>query len=112
MFRLLPIRGGPAAPVAWKKARRRRSRRSQPKGLKCGLHRQRMDPVEESSRKYRQLRRLGGGGMAEVFSAEMVCQTGYSKMVAVKRVLPHLVSNRRFIHMFLDEARLGLLLNQ
>ncbi len=65
----------------------------------------------QSIKKYRELRRLGGGGMAEVFSAEMLCQQGYSKMVAVKRVLPRLAKNRRFIHMFLDEARLGLLLS-
>jgi len=67
--------------------------------------------VEENSKKYRVLRRIGEGGMAEVFIAEMLCQPGYSKRVAVKRVLPHLALNKRFIRMFLDEARLGLLLN-
>ena len=49
--------------------------------------------------------------MAEVFDAEMLSQPGYSKHVAIKRVLPHLAQNRMFIRMFLDEARLGLLLN-
>ena len=49
--------------------------------------------------------------MAEVFVAELLCQPGYSKRVAVKRVLPHLTRNHRFMRMFLDEARIGLLLN-
>ena len=49
--------------------------------------------------------------MAEVFAAEMLSQPGYVKRVAIKRVLPHLSRNRVFIQMFLDEARLGLLLN-
>lgn len=49
--------------------------------------------------------------MAEVFIAEMLCQPGYTKRVAVKRVLPHLARNQRFLRMFLDEARIGLLLN-
>ena len=61
--------------------------------------------------KYTVLERLGEGGMAEVFLAEMLCQPGYSKRVAVKRVLPRLVRNTHFMRMFLDEARLGLLLN-
>jgi len=65
------------------------------------------DPVH----KYRVLRRIGEGGMAEVFISEMLCQPGYTKRVAVKRVLPHLVRNQRFLRMFLDEARIGLLLN-
>ncbi|MCA9666877.1 MAG: serine/threonine protein kinase [Myxococcales bacterium] len=67
--------------------------------------------MQQSDKKYRVLRRIGEGGMAEVYSAEMQCQPGYSKRVAVKRVLPHLARNRRFMTMFLDEARLGLLLS-
>jgi serine/threonine-protein kinase len=65
------------------------------------------DPVH----KYRVLRCIGQGGMAEVFTADMLCQPGYSKRVAVKRVLPRLTRNARFMRMFLDEARIGLLLN-
>ena len=61
--------------------------------------------------KYRVLRRIGEGGMAEVFAAELLCQPGYTKRVAVKRVLPRLATNKRFMRMFLDEARIGLLLN-
>lgn len=67
--------------------------------------------TEPAAPKYRELRQIGDGGMAEVFMADMSCQTGYTKRVAVKRVLPRLARNQRFIRMFLDEARLGLLLN-
>lgn len=67
--------------------------------------------VSDSEKKYQVLRKIGEGGMAEVYIADMLCQPGYSKRVAVKRVLPKLAQNHRFIRMFLDEARLGLLLN-
>jgi serine/threonine-protein kinase len=67
--------------------------------------------VTEPIQKYQVLRRIGEGGMAEVFLAEMRCQPGYHKRVALKRVLPRLAGNERFLRMFLDEARLGLLLN-
>lgn len=67
--------------------------------------------VQDTDKKYQVLRKIGEGGMAEVYIADMLCQPGYSKRVAVKRVLPKLAQNHRFIRMFLDEARLGLLLN-
>ncbi|MCG8422817.1 MAG: protein kinase [Proteobacteria bacterium] len=67
--------------------------------------------MRETEKKYQVLRKIGEGGMAEVYIADMLCQPGYKKRVAVKRVLPKLAQNHRFIRMFLDEARLGLLLN-
>jgi serine/threonine-protein kinase len=67
--------------------------------------------VYDTDKKYQVLRKIGEGGMAEVYIADMLCQPGYNKRVAVKRVLPKLAQNHRFIRMFLDEARLGLLLN-
>jgi serine/threonine-protein kinase len=61
--------------------------------------------------KYRVLRKLESGGMAEVFQAEVESIEGFKKQVAIKRVLPHLSQNRQFIEMFLDEARLSLKFN-
>jgi serine/threonine-protein kinase len=58
--------------------------------------------------KYRVLRKLEAGGMAEVFQAEVESIEGFKKQVAIKRVLPHLSQNKQFIEMFLDEARLSL----
>ncbi len=56
---------------------------------------------------YRVTERLESGGMAEVFRGEAVSVAGFKKQVAIKRVLPHLASNEKFIRMFLDEARLS-----
>jgi serine/threonine-protein kinase len=60
--------------------------------------------------KYTVLERLGGGGQAEVFRGISESLQGYKKGVAIKRVLPHLNTNERFVAMFLDEARLSLFL--
>ncbi|MRG91127.1 serine/threonine protein kinase [Polyangium spumosum] len=57
--------------------------------------------------RYRVLDRLAAGGMAEVFLAESAGIEGFKKRVAIKKVLPHLSEKKRFIAMFLDEARLS-----
>jgi serine/threonine protein kinase len=54
------------------------------------------------------IRKLDAGGMAEVYHAEQESIEGFRKTVAVKKVLPHLVQNEKFLRMFLDEARLSL----
>ncbi len=56
---------------------------------------------------YKVTERLESGGMAEVFRGESMSVAGFKKQVAIKRVLPHLASNEKFIRMFLDEARLS-----
>jgi serine/threonine-protein kinase len=53
---------------------------------------------------YRLLRRIARGGMAEVFLAR---QTDGDRLVAIKRILPHLVTVKDFVRMFLDEAQLA-----
>ncbi|MDP3276173.1 MAG: protein kinase [Deltaproteobacteria bacterium] len=61
--------------------------------------------------RYRVIERLESGGMAEVFRGEAESLAGFKKAVAIKRVLPHLAANDKFIRMFLDEARLCARLN-
>ena len=61
--------------------------------------------------KYRVLQKLDSGGMAEVFLAEAESIEGFKKRVAIKRVLPELVSQEKALAMFLDEARLSLRFN-
>ncbi len=56
--------------------------------------------------RYRVLRRLGAGGMAEVFLAERRID-GFHKHVVVKRVLPHLASEQRFRDLLAREARIA-----
>src|SRR5450432_4065254 len=55
--------------------------------------------------RYRVIEKLASGGMAEVFRAESEGLQGFKKQVAIKRVLPHLSEKKKFISMFLDEAR-------
>ncbi len=52
--------------------------------------------------------RLDHGGMAEVFRGVAESMEGFKKNVAIKRVLPNLTKNEKFVSMFLDEARLSL----
>ncbi len=57
--------------------------------------------------RYEQLFRIAAGGMAEVHAARMLGEAGFEKVVAVKRMLPHLADDPQFVTMFLDEARLA-----
>jgi serine/threonine-protein kinase len=59
--------------------------------------------------RYEALFRIAAGGMAEVFAARIRGEGGFEKFVAVKRMLPHLVEDERFVDMFLDEARTAVL---
>lgn len=56
--------------------------------------------------KYTIERRLGGGGMAEVFSARSEGAEGFTRRVAIKRVLPGFSENASFARMFVSEAQI------
>ena len=58
--------------------------------------------------RYRITERIAAGGMAEVFRGVAESMQGFRKNVAIKRVLPALTKNKKFVAMFLDEARLSL----
>src|SRR5262245_53379948 len=45
--------------------------------------------------------------MAEVFLAKQPGMQGFEKPVVVKRILPHLTSDPKFIEMFINEARVA-----
>ena len=61
----------------------------------------------DSLGRYQILRELAMGGMAELYVARHVTQTGFEKVVAIKRVLPNLSRDEGFVRMFLNEARLA-----
>jgi serine/threonine-protein kinase len=63
--------------------------------------------VSGSSGKYRLENRLGGGGMAEVFLGTTVGIEGFSRRVAIKRVLAGFSENPAFAQMFVSEAQLS-----
>src|SRR5580692_8063269 len=57
------------------------------------------------------IRRLGAGGMAEVFLAKKRGAEGTYKVLVVKRILPTYGASRRFRAMFVEEAQLATRLN-
>ena len=71
----------------------------------------RMDDAVRRLGRFQIIGRLATGGMAEVYLALSGELPGYRTLLVVKRILPHLASNRQFIGMFLDEARLAALLD-
>jgi serine/threonine protein kinase len=50
---------------------------------------------------------LASGGMATVFLARLSGVAGFQRLVAIKRLHPHLAREPEFVEMFLDEARLA-----
>jgi serine/threonine-protein kinase len=61
--------------------------------------------------RYELIELLATGGMAHIFRARLSSAEGAAKELVIKRVLPHLVQNRDFIEMFIDEARISMPLN-
>jgi len=57
------------------------------------------------------LEKVATGGMAELFKAKRRGVQGFQKIVAIKRILSHLVDNEDFVTMFIDEAKLAAQLN-
>jgi len=53
------------------------------------------------------IKRLGSGGMADVYLARARGEAGFERQVAVKVMHPHLARNDRAVEHFLDEARLA-----
>jgi serine/threonine protein kinase len=62
--------------------------------------------AEQAYGPYSLLERIAVGGMAEVFKAKRTGVEGFEKVLAVKRILPHLSDNKEFVEMFIDEAKM------
>ena len=66
-----------------------------------------MDAIEPYG-SYYLTKKIATGGMAELFRARRkVGLEGFEKILAIKRILPHLSSNRDFVAMFADEAKIA-----
>lgn len=65
-----------------------------------GVGRQRVD-------RYELLGEIASGGMATVYLARLTGMGGFQRFVAMKRLHPHLASEKEFVEMFLDEARIA-----
>ncbi len=60
---------------------------------------------------YKLQKRIGMGGMAEVYLADHIIGKDITRTVALKKVLPHLIENKEFVGMFIREARLSMKLD-
>jgi serine/threonine protein kinase len=61
------------------------------------------------SQRYRITDKIDAGGMAEVYRGIAESAVGgLKKAVAIKRILPNLTKNKKFVSMFLDEARVSM----
>ncbi len=57
--------------------------------------------------RYQLLQKLASGGMASVYLARAAGAAGFEKVIALKRIHPHLAGEKSFVDMFLDEARIA-----
>src|SRR6476661_6952061 len=60
--------------------------------------------------KYQLIELLARGGMAEVYKARAHGVEGFEKILVIKRILPELSENPRFVAMFIDEAKIAVTL--
>ncbi|MBI5495562.1 MAG: serine/threonine protein kinase [Deltaproteobacteria bacterium] len=56
--------------------------------------------------RYLLLDRVAAGGMAEVWRAKQFGAEDFQRIIAIKKILPHVVEDPEFIQMFKDEAKI------
>jgi serine/threonine-protein kinase len=61
--------------------------------------------------RYVLLERIGQGGMAEVFRAVARGTQGFQRILVVKRILPEMCRDPKFVQMFVDEAKISALIS-
>ncbi len=61
--------------------------------------------------RYELVAEIASGGMATVYLARLVGMGGFRRLLALKRLHPHLARDAEFVQMFLDEARLAALIH-
>ena len=64
----------------------------------------------EAFGKYLLMEKVATGGMAELFRAKITGEQGFEKLVALKRLFPHLAEEDEVLESFIDEAKLAALL--
>lgn len=67
--------------------------------------------MQETFGRYQLLSRIGTGGMAEVWTAKSFGALGFEKLLVIKRILPELAQQPKFVDMFVHEAKLSVQLS-
>jgi len=67
-------------------------------------------PMARGTR-YHVVSKIAHGGMAEIFLALQQGEQGFQKPVVLKRILPTLAEDPKFVRMFVDEAHIASTLN-
>jgi serine/threonine protein kinase/Flp pilus assembly protein TadD len=57
--------------------------------------------------KYQLLQKIAVGGMAELYRSKVTRAHGFEKLVAIKKILPHLTDQGNLVKAFIDEAKLA-----
>ena len=60
--------------------------------------------------KYILLDKIATGGMAELYRGKITGVKGFEKLIAIKKILPHLTSEESLITSFIEEAKLAAFL--
>jgi len=55
--------------------------------------------------RYELVERIGVGGMAEIYRGKAIAGGGFEKPVAIKKILPHLSQDKRFVELLITEAK-------
>jgi len=87
----------PAAPIKYPSGQPS----GQPSGHSLG------QPSGQPFGRYELLTLLAYGGMAEVYLARMTGVGGFTRLLVIKRILPHLTGDPEFVEMFLNEGRIA-----
>jgi len=61
--------------------------------------------------KYKLVRKIASGGMADIYQAEQMEPSGFNRVLVIKRLLPRRQQNPVFVKALLDEANLAVLLD-
>src|SRR5918992_2511984 len=65
------------------------------------------DHILDYAGSFRLLRKVADGGMATVYEAEQLGPAGFAKRVALKVIHPRYASERHWLQLFIDEAKLS-----
>ncbi len=66
---------------------------------------------ENTTERFQELAHLARGGMADIILAREQLADGGNRLVVLKKIRPNLAKDKKFLEMFLDEARLSTLLD-